>query len=81
MSIAAGLSYVASKQQHRQQPKAKNCSAPIPSQRSSACRLKRRIVVPDDEIESSVRQTVLFVEHYEMQQDHTSSNSMRNWRW
>lgn len=80
-SFAAGLSYAASKRRHRQQPKATNCSAPIRSQKSSACRGKGRIVFPEDEIESSVRETILFLEHYEMEQDHKSSNLMRNWRW
>ena len=81
ISAAAGLCYAASKRQHRQQPKTTNCSAPIRSQKSSACRAKGRIVFPEDEIESSVRQTVLFLEHYEMEQDHKSSNLMCNWRW
>jgi hypothetical protein len=81
LSIGAVSSYVASKRQHRQQPKATNCSATVRSRKSSAYRVKGRIVLPEDGDESSVREIVLFVEHYEMQQDHTSSNSMRNRRW
>lgn len=81
MSIAAGLGYAAPKRQHWQQPKTTNCSAPIRSQKSSVCRAKCRIVFPEDEIESSVRETVLFLENYEMEQDHKSSNLMHNWQW
>jgi len=42
--------------------------------------VKGKIVLPEGEIESSVLEN-LFLEHYEMQQDHKSSTLMRNWRW